>query len=184
MEEEKLKYYWKMLNIMSQQNSFDMESLKKIVNDEMKQTSLNRLETRYKRFSIIAFLMIFIGFLYIWAPLFDSSIRYILGVVMMFYFMLCSCMDYYLYSRIKNINIYQMTTSEVLQKIITTRKLHFIFMSILLPIGVGIIVLITFAFPDNREIVWGVIAGAIIGLGIGLMKLMDFLRDYRNLISN
>lgn len=183
MEETDLKTYWRMMNILSQKNEVDMDALKRIFIDEMKQTSLIRLANRYKRFSIISFIFSFVGIFFVQMPIFDSQMRYVLCIALMLYFMTASCMDYFLYNRIKSIEISLMTTSEVLEKVISTRKLHFIFMLILLPMASGLVTLLILAFPSDSEIIWGFCAGAIIGLGIGIMKLIDFLKDYKNIIS-
>ena len=183
MEEDKLKIYWRILNKMSQNNEINMEMINKIFNDELKQTSLNRLAKRYFRFSVCAIIMSFVSLFYVQIPLFQGWIKFALCAYMSLYFIIASCMDYYLYNRIKMIDILTMNTSEVFRRLAGTKKLHFIFMAILLPLAIGLVIFLCLAFTDEKEVIYGLIFGAIIGLGIGIMKMMDFLRDYRNLLK-
>ena len=183
MEEEKLKIYWKLYNKMSNTKSMDENTLKKLIAEEIRETSLSRLSLRYKRFSIFAFIAAILSFFYAQIPIFERDMRIILCLSMVFFFMTASCMDYYLYSRIQNINLYSMSTSEVLKRLITTKKLHIIFIAILLPMALALVFVLILACGSDTEVIYGLIGGGIVGLGIGIMKLLDFFRDYKNLIS-
>lgn len=144
-----------------------------------RRTSLDNLSARYRKFSLLALgcTLTSLGFMNF--PELPERLRLWLTVGFAIFFATCSVMDYWLYTRTKALNLSAMTVSEVCRKAAGLRRMHHRFMMILIPMAVTILGIL--AYWTNEWFRVGMIAGAAVGLIIGLKKYSEFMADYRAL---
>ncbi len=147
-----------------------------------KETALEKLASKYKRFSIMSLVMIFVSSIYMVPHMLDGlQMRIWVSLAFMVYFAMASAMDYWLYKGITSIDCLTMTVKEVAEKAMYYRKMHLIFIAILFPIAVGVIILLLNAAGFEIYLSFGVCAGAIVGLAIGYRHFLEFMAEYRKL---
>lgn len=171
--EEDIQSRWRDSRIVVR-NSMTAEEL----TDRRIRTALQNLARRYKRFSIMALVMV------AWCPLFGFSHPYIdhkpyLALGFAVFFVTCAAMDRWLYTGISSIDPATMTTSEVVRRSILYRKRHFEFQMILIPMAGALIGTLIYLFQENQEFIWGIVFGMLIGAGIGFFHFLRFMKDYR-----
>lgn len=145
-------------------------------------TSLERLKTRYKRFSNIAFLMIF------WCPLFaftEPAIPFkpYLALAFGLFFVTVSMMDRWLYMGVSSIDCATMAVSEVARRAVFYRKRHFQFQIILIPYAIALVGAMIYLSSDNPGFIYGIIFGILVGGCVGWFQFLKFMRDYKILRS-
>ena len=86
-----------------------------------------------------------------------------------------------LYQRIRSINVQQMPVKEVIRTVMECRKFHIISIMILVPWAICLVSLLAYANFENRYFLVGMVCGVLVGLAIGIIKLRQFLADYRDL---
>lgn len=143
-------------------------------------SALERLSQKYRRFSIVALLLIIISFTGKFT-IEKSSLDIWISIIMACYCATCSVMDYWLYRGITRIDFATMSVHEVITKSLFYRKRHLQFMAVLIPWAIVIVSLIFYANFSEIYMLMGLTAGLIIGLAIGLRNLFDFLDDYKTL---
>lgn len=152
--------------------------------DGKRQTALQRLAKRYKRFSDMALIFILMciplgmnGVLPAGATKWCLVVFY--GVMML----VSSTMDRWLYIGISSIDVAAMPVSEVIRLATFYRKRHLQFVMILLPMAfIFIGGMIWLAIYNNATYyLGGMFAGAVIGFIIGLRELRKFMDDYREI---
>lgn len=151
-----------------------------------RQTTLQRLIRRYKRFSRIAFIMALCSPLYVFLLLRDNTTASMwqitsVTIFMMIYFITVSIMDSWIARGLSSINIMEETVSEVCHQAFFYRKRHFQFIAVLIPMGLMILGSLAWLFSDNRYILNGMVSGAIIGAVVAIFVLRRFLKEYRDL---
>lgn len=147
-----------------------------------KETALEKLATKYKRFSCMGLAMMMVSCCYMLPnSLFDSDMRIWVALAFMLYFGICSAMDYWLYKGITSIDCLRMTVKEVAQKAMHYKRWHLIFMAILLPCAISVIGILLYAAGFDKYLMMGVMAGAILGIVIGYRHYLDFMAEYRKL---
>lgn len=175
MDLEEMKASWES----ACSNAKDM---KDIGNQELCETSHDRLARRYRNFFRLSLVAMFISFIngIHSVSLFGNTPSW-LWIAFMAFFMIAAIMDYWLYRSMQGINFNNMTVEEVLHSTMYLRKRHIQFIFILMPLAIFIVVYFAICNKDNAAMAYGIAAGFIIGLTAGIMKLLDFLSDYRNI---
>ena len=175
-----LKKTWKDTKVSFSHDSVSYES---IISGKRK-TALDNLTQRYRWFSnlALAFLLI-VPFNLLNFSLFPD-IEYRMLVIIWFgsFFIICSAMDRWLYYGIKRIDVFSMSVSEVVSKARYYRKWHIRFIFILLPLALGCLGLLAYII-DDFYIRLGMVAGFLLGVGLGIRQLLAFLDDYRSITS-
>ncbi|MDE6006236.1 MAG: hypothetical protein K2G67_01600 [Muribaculaceae bacterium] len=143
-------------------------------------SALGKLSSKYKRFSIIGFVMIAMSFITKFT-VGDNTLGIWISILFACYFATCSAMDYWLYLGISRIDPATMSVNEVITKSLFYRKRHFQFMAIIIPWMIAIIGLIVYANFSDVYMLIAVATGGIIGLAIGLKNLFEFLDAYKTL---
>lgn len=155
------------------------------INMKRKQTSLEKLASRYKSFSSMSAVMVMI----IGAIIVLMSISLLMPIpiwliiCLEIYFATAACMDYWLFKGVKSLDCCTMNVDELLRKTMLYRKRHLQFMAILLPMALGLITAMAIHFQADKAIIIGMITGFIIGAAWGVKSFIDFMRDYREIIS-
>ena len=148
-------------------------------------TSLDRLASRYLGFSRMSFCVSVATPAMLGAALYVTDFPMPAWLVLCFeaYFLLASTMDYWLYRRIRDIDCSVMKVEEVLRLTMRYRKRHLQFMLILMPMAVALLIGMGIYLRSDRSVIYGMIAGALIGLAIGIRYLIEFMRDYRRVLG-
>lgn len=148
--------------------------------DDTRKTALQRLGDQYRRFSIFAIIMLFVG------PnvLYNAGVKSI-WLIVVFVLILggSSIVDHYLYNAIRAINLSRMSVSEVLARTMKCRKIHLWTVAVNLPIVIFWCAAMAYTMKADIYFVSGVCAGGLLGLILGIHVLMRFLRDYRDAIQ-
>lgn len=153
--------------------------------DMQRRTSLERLARRYRLFSLVALMAGSGPTLLLWLGRLHTDMDLPGWLVLCFeaYFLVCSLVDYWLYRGIKSIDCTSMTVEEVLHKSIFYRKRHLQFIMVFLPLATAIILTAGIYLSSDMYMVYGMAAGALFGIAIGVKQFMDFMRDYRDVIG-
>ena len=144
-----------------------------------RRTALDSLASRYKRFSLISLLFVFISPLYLVNHVFDDRYGILIPIFMAAYFGIASCMDWWLYKKVSSIDISLMPSEEVVSTVALCRRRHFQFMVILIPLMIGMVVLFILGSEQNKYMIISICFGIIIGLILGLRQLINFMHDYK-----
>jgi len=154
------------------------EQLRLLVN---RQTTVERLAARYRRFSIFSLAAIPLGVSFMMPQLSQFSDTWILTVIYVLILATCSATDLWFYHQIKAIDCIRQPVSMVNARAMRCRRLHLRFVAAGLPV---VIVLMLgggwVLFHDIYTVVSMGVGMAIGGL-IGLRFLLKFMRDYRAL---
>lgn len=178
MDDLKMKAAWRNRNCDSSAELINEANSKDIM-DFRRETALDHLANRYKRFFTLAFCMVPLVPCWVLADILTGPYKIPMIILGVFYFLLCGCMDVYLYNQVREINVFTMTTGEVIEKAARCRKLHLQCILVLLPLALLIVVGIALMNVDNKPVVIGVCCGCAAGLALGLMQLSKFMDDYR-----
>ena len=158
----------------SAQNGFDYK----------RRTSLDNLAARYKRFAFIGVAMALCSIVWFKNHIIPNPYNTIIPSILIPYFLLAASMDYYLMLKIKSIDIVNMPVSTVCRLAAKYKKLHHIFMPILIVICCAILTLFTIAVIDNKAMVAGIITGFFFGLILGIRQYLKFMSDYKNISAD
>ena len=172
--EEDIKNSWKDTRFKFNNDNFDNFATRRQV------TALERLRNRYKRFSLIAFIMIF------WCPLFAVSEPIIpykpyIAIAFGVFFLTCSVMDRWLYMGVGSIDCATMSVTEVARLALFYRKRHFQFQIVLIPMALALVAAVIYFSSAHPAFIYGIIFGLLVGLCIGWFQFLKFMRDYKNL---
>lgn len=144
-------------------------------------SSLDLLMRNYRRFAILALICIPGGFSFYQliqrGEILVSPAVLILFVAAMAF---SACVDFYLYSRLKEIDPLSMSVSEVADRARNCRRVHLFSQLVLLPLVLGFIIAVAVA-STTVYLRWGLICGAIVGMFIGFGKWLEIMRNYRSL---
>lgn len=146
-----------------------------------RQTALDSLATRYRRFAILGGIMILCSITWLGTPMFPEDKRWLICTFFAIYFATASIMDIWLYHGIRSIDIYTMPVEEVATKALFYRRRHLQFIVILLPMAFGTIGYLAYTFLHEPYMIAGIICGALLGLVLGTNQLLNFLREYRDI---
>lgn len=102
--------------------------------------------------------------------------------VIISFFAAAALMDCYLYRGIRSIDLSAMGVEEVARKARSYRRLHHIFQIILIPWAIVILWVYFTSFAQEEAMIWGIAAGGLLGLGIGLAVYRQMMRDYRSML--
>lgn len=160
------------LNKLDDKNQKTMDALKL---NKLK-SAQQRLADTYRRFSLVALLL---------APtLLLGQLRFLdwkllLGFAV--YFLVASCMDFYLYRGIKGMDLNEMGVDEVAEKARHYKKVHhccqIVLISMCVPLLAGM-----FMSQTEEYFRWGMLCGLVIGLAIGLSLYLKMMKNYKELI--
>lgn len=181
MSYKKIKEMWENSNKNFLHNNQNFDSMIKTAIDGKKQTALAQLIKRYQMFSRLSIVCIFTGagmFKYLDLPM---NLRILTLLAFAIYLSTAGIMDYWLYSKLSEIDIANMKVSTVSSIIGKCRKRHHQFMMILIPMCMIIVGIIIFGSVNNKWALGGVICGVIGGIAIGACQYMRFMKNYQTL---
>lgn len=177
MRPEDMENRWNELDFRL--NNLDNDKQKTI--DMLKKNKLKsaqqELADQYRRFSVIAPLLGVTVVLSgsrvfgIWTLLFFAA-----------YFLIAGAMDSYLCRGIKSIDVNTMGVEEVAVKARKYKRIHHYCQVVLISMCIPILITMFDAYPGVYYR-WGMVAGAIVGLAIGLSLYFKMMRNYRDMID-
>ena len=146
------------------------------VPDDSRKTYLQRLSHKYTRIRIFSLIFMILGPMILYNEGVTSvwllaSYAILLGVG--------SIVDHYLSLSIRAIDPSLMSVTEVMRRILNCRKIHLRWVVIVLPIVIFWCAALAYVMQANIYFVYGICAGGIVGLVIGVHVLLRFLHDYR-----
>lgn len=173
---------WNKLDEKINRIAEENKRLAKEIKKSKYKSSQDKLVSRYRRFIILEL---------IWLVLFPGIIclnplvmpEYKLATVIYFalFFALEAIMDYYLMTKVQNIDIFNSSVREISDRARQYRKIHLICVAIGIPLGIGAVLLFILSMGANQDVIYGMIGGAVVGLLIGAYQLIQFLSSYKNL---
>lgn len=155
--------------------------------DPNRQTALENLARRYRRFSIFGAICAPLSLMWLRMP--SDFIFYFNGynmnpwitVLFILYFSVCSLIDYRFYVMISEIDPASMPVAEVLRRALRCRKMHLYSIMCIAPVALFFISSIIYFGHGDSYFIAGILCGAILGLAIGLRQLTLFLKDYHDI---
>ena len=144
-----------------------------------------KLISKYKAFIYVEIIMIFYIIFFIGLnPLVADRYRLVNIIYWCCFFMVEIGVDTYLLRRVKLIDIYNSSVSDIAKNAAENWKLHKLALVLGLPLAFGAIILVALAFQAHYYTILGMIAGGLIGCIIGLFQLNKFREYYRLLQSD
>lgn len=152
---------------------------------EKKETALDRLATKYRRFSTLGLVMTIVSAFWMFSPAHIPGIpmKFVMAIVMILYFATCSTIDWWLYRGVSSINCFNMSVSEVVRKAVYYKKKHLQSMLFLIPFAVIVFGVMIYSFKADEYIIYGMIAGVLVGLTIGYRQFREFMEEYKVLTA-
>ena len=144
---------------------------------EKKETALERLAAKYRRFSTMSLVMTILSCFWMFspAPFSSEDKKYVLSIVLMAYFATCSSVDFWLYRGVSSINCFEMSVSDVISRALYYRKKHLQSMMYLIPFAMLVFGAMIYAFDADRYLIYGMVGGLIVGILIGYRKFREFM---------
>lgn len=150
---------------------------------DRKETALETLARKYKRFSMVGLAMVFCSFGWMGAhlPFHSEEMKFTVSGVMAVYFAICSLIDHWLYKGVSSIDCYRMSVQEVIEKAMYYRKKHLQSMMLLLPMALCVVGLMGYGLSGDRYLLYGMAAGGLAGILIGTIQFREFMSEYRKI---
>ena len=146
-----------------------------------KETALERLASRYKKFSILGVGMVACSASWLMqrhlVP--DVDMRWRIVSIMVCYFAICSLIDNWFYRGISSIDCYTMSVKEVSEKALYYRKKHLQSMMVLFPFAVLVVGCVAYTFISEPYMLYGIGLGVLTGLLIGYFQFREFMKEYK-----
>lgn len=154
--------------------------------DNRRKTALAKLASHYKNFSSIAMILALCMPVWMWGMMRnDPSIDLWLGLGIvtfgMLYCLTASIMDLWLSKGISRIDVATMPVAEVFRLAFYYRKKHFQFMAVLIPMAVIFIGALAWLLSGDIWVIYGMIAGGLVGLALGTREFRRFMSEYRDI---
>lgn len=177
-----MKTMWMELNNRLSSLEDVNRKLSQDVRNSRFKSSLEGLASRYRRFIFIGLLMaIVIPLTILHNPLTVEKYRYVTVFYWSFFFLFEASIDYFLMIRLKEMDIYKQSVTEIAKKAAQNWKFHKIAIAIGMPLAVGAIVLFALVMNANSFTLLGMLVGLVIGAIIGINQLLKFKKDYKEL---
>lgn len=145
-------------------------------------TTLEKLINKYWRFIIMEALYIILFPVFMMkCPFIIEKYRMVTIIYWICFFVMVMGFDYYLMARLKDIDVYDCSISEIADRARSNWKIHKLSIFICLPVSFGGIILFVLSLGGDSSLIWGVLVGLVIGLILGLNQLRKFIRSYRHL---
>lgn len=145
-------------------------------------SSQEKLMRKYRAFIIaeaVCIPLVFLGLAV--NPLVADQYRWPALIYFICFFLLEIGVDSYLLYKLSNIDIYNDSITEISRRAKANWKTHKIAVLIGIPLAIGAVSLFCLALGGNMSLLWGVLIGGAIGLGIGLNEFVKFMKNYKAL---
>lgn len=151
-----------------------------------RKTALEKLAAMYRRFMIVALILVPYSWLTFTRPnlIENATGRILLPILFSLYALSVFLIDRYLYHGIRGIDCFRMTVKEVGERAYRLRRIHLRSICFLVPIIIVFIGLLGYYVVSNIYFIYGMVAGSVIGVMIGLWNLRKFMVEYKMLTDN
>lgn len=148
-----------------------------------KETALEGLAQRYRRFSRLGLVMAIVSVFWMFSGIQPEipSMKYVIAILFVIYFATCSVIDNWLYRGVASINCFTMPVSEVIDRALYYRRKHLQSMILLIPFAIIVLGTLAYSFMSDIYTIYGIIAGFIAGVAIGLRQFHQFMAEYRTI---
>ncbi|WP_289158745.1 hypothetical protein [uncultured Muribaculum sp.] len=177
MNTEDIENKWSRLDLnLNKLDDKDRKTMDALKLNNLK-SAQQRLADTYRRFSIVAILLV--------PTLILGQLRFLdwkllLGFAV--YFLIASGMDFYLYRGIKGLDLNEMGVDAVAEKARHYKKVHhccqIVLISMCVPLLAGM-----FMSQTEEYFRWGMLCGLVIGVAIGLSLYIKMMRNYKDMIK-
>lgn len=148
----------------------------------------DKLAAQYRRMVVLSVAGLALWLFWVFSMDFLGWARPWLAGAAALFFITAGVMDFYLYRAVRRIDVASWPVSAVALEGRRLLGLHKIFILVLLPLAIGLVFFMVYSLDvpaDERlGILWGVGVGGAIGLAIGIVILLRFLRLYRTLTDD
>lgn len=177
-----MKAMWIELNnrITSLEES-NRQLARQVMNKDFK-SAKNKLIQKYRFFLTFELIWIIISTLFI---VFDSSqnlnekYRWVTLIYWNLFFLVEAGIDFYLMIKIRQIDIYNSSVSQIAKEAAHNWKIHKVAIILGIPIAIGAIILFALMVNANKFTIFGMFIGGMIGALIGSLQLKKFLEYYK-----
>lgn len=149
-----------------------------------RETALEKLVREYKRFSWVALAMTFVSISFFNLPWLEMPWKVVIPLLFISFFATASTMDHWLANGIRSIDCARMSVREVIDRSLFYRRRHHQFMMILIPYAAVVLGCFGWASRADIYLLAGMGAGFLVGLAIGIRKYLDFMANYRDIVSD
>lgn len=149
---------------------------------QKRRTALDDLARRYKTFAIIGMIFIPVMFAF-YNRLFPEVANKWTAWLFCVYFGTVSCMDWWLFSKVRSIDVVGMNAEEVARRAAYCKKRHHLFMAILIPMMLIVMIFFIYSIRMDYVLIQGAVIGACFGIYGGIRQYRNFMADYRMLIG-
>lgn len=143
-----------------------------------------RLARKYFTFICVALIMIiYVVFIVLYNPMVDDAFRWATFIYWTAFFLFEAGVDFYLMIKVRAIDVYNSSVSEISRQAQRNWKIHKIAVFIGLPLAIGACILFGFALQADKFVILGMIVGGVVGLLIGIRQLIKFMTFYKEMQS-
>lgn len=147
-------------------------------------SSRENLMRKYRAFIILEAVCIPLMFVVLGVnPEVVSRYRWPALISFVCFFLMEICIDGYLLYKLSNIDIYNDSITEISRQARANWRVHKIAVLVGIPIAIGAVALFCLALGCDIAMLWGVLVGGAIGLGIGLNEFFKFMKNYKALTT-
>lgn len=176
MTPDEMKRLWQQMNANPQYSPDDSSKLIDRVTSGRINSARDRLIHRYRMMFAVICPMGILASIPLW-----HQMQWWQSIVVVLFFLVAGCMDYYLYSGLKGLDLAEEGVQRVAERARYYRKRHWIFQGILSPMAIGLI-LIYFSLFDDEDYRIAVWFGLGLGLVIGFIIWIQMMRDYKKML--
>ena len=179
-----MKAMWIELNNKISSLEGDNRRLARQVMDSKFKTAQEKLADKYATFIGIELVFaIVISFFILFNPEAVEKYRVVTAIYWGAFFLGEAAIDAYLMLKVKEIDVYRLSVSEIARRAARNWKIHKIAIAIGLPVAIGAAILFGLLLNANIFTIYGMIVGGVIGLAIGIRQLLQFMKYYKFLQS-
>lgn len=143
-------------------------------------TAREKLIAKYRSFTFLSLLMIVYFPLLFWnLPVSAESYRIPVIIYCTLFFLFEASVDTFLMLRIKSLDVYNSTVSEIARKSAQCWKIHKMAVIAGIPLAAGAFILIFLLMNANLYALLGMITGGLVGLALAIRHLRRIMHYYR-----
>ena len=181
---EEMREMWNNLNTRLSAIEEENQRLAREITANKYKTARERLIRKYSVFIILGTIMLAYVFFFIYLnPVVLEKYRLVTTIYWIVFFLFEISVDFYLMYRLKRLDIYNSSVSEIAEMAHSNWKIHKIAIAIGLPLAIGAAILMALAMDADQFVIIGMIVGGLVGLAIGIRQLLKFMNYYRMMRS-
>ena len=145
-------------------------------------TAQELLVRKYSRFIFVSLVMLIYIYLFVMFNQFVvEKFRIPTLIYWSLFFLFEAGIDCYLMLKVKEIDVFNSSITEISRQAKRNWKIHKIAICIGFPLAIGACILFGLLLNADKFVILGMITGGIVGLLIGIRQLMKFLKYYKQL---